>query len=384
MKRALMYAHVAYMIQQFNMENIRLLLEMGYQVDVACNMEQGSPMADEKVEQFKHELEQGGVRLFHVPVPRKISKVGDICLSINQTRKLINENEYELIHCHSPIGGMICRVAYRLSKQYKKAKLLYTAHGFHFYKDAPRKNWMLYYPVEKLCSCWTEVLITINQEDYVLAQAKMKAKKVEWIHGIGIDLKRFEHPGKSRTTIRAELGIPQDAIVLMSVGELNQNKNHSVVIEALGQLQRKDIYYIICGQGSRGEEFRQKATGFDLAEQIRLLGYRDDIPLLYHAADICVFPSIREGLGMGAVEGMACGLPLIVADNRGTRCYTKHGENGLVCRYDCVEEFAEAILKLADDCELRCHMGAQSKECVKEFSSEEVNRHMSRIYGKNN
>jgi len=380
-KRALIYASVASMIQQFNMDNIRLLLSMGYEVDVASNMEVGNTITPARVAAMKAELEELGVHVYHMPVPRSPLAVGAIWKSFRMTRKMMKEQNYTLVHCHSPVGGLICRLANRFSGNYRKSRMIYTAHGFHFYEGAPRKNWLIYYPIEKLCSCWTDTLITINHEDYELAKAKMKAQKTEWIPGIGIDLKRFEQLGKSRAEVRAELKIPEDAVVLMSVGELNENKNHRVMIEALGQIGRKDLYYIICGQGVREDEYRACAQELGLSEQLKLLGYRDDIPALYHAADICCFPSIREGLGMGAVEGMACGLPLIVADNRGTRCYATHEENGFVCRYDAVDEFEQAILKLADCVELRRSMGEQNKERVKQFSAEEVCKRMTRIYG---
>lgn len=314
MKKALMYASVASMIQQFNMENIRILLELGYQVDVACNMEFGSTITSEKIAEMQAELEAMGVRVFHVPVPRKITALRQILNAYQVTKALLKDQKYDLIHCHSPIGGMICRLANRFCGRYGQARMIYTAHGFHFFKGAPKKNWLMFYPMEKICARYTDLLITINQEDYALANKKMKAKNIAYVPGVGIDTKQFREQETNPAQKRSELGVPDDAKLLFSVGELNQNKNHETVIRAIADI---DVFYIIAGKGTSQEHLQQVIDELQLSDRVKLLGFRKDIGELCKAADIFVCPSFREGLSVALMEAMACGMPVAASRIRG-------------------------------------------------------------------
>lgn len=168
MKKVLILASVASMIDQFNMPNIELLQNMGYNVDVACNFKEGNTCSDEKIEELKSTLKKMNIQCFQIDFARDVTNMGRNIKSLWQVEQLLETNKYEFLHCHSPIGGVVGRVAGKL----KHVKVIYTAHGFHFYKGAPKKNWLIYYPIEKLCSYMTDVLITINKEDYVLAQKK--------------------------------------------------------------------------------------------------------------------------------------------------------------------------------------------------------------------
>lgn len=382
MKKALMYASVASMIQQFNMDNIRLLIEQGYQVDVACNMEQGSTISDAKIAATRAQLEAMGCRVQHIPVPRKITALGAIGKSFRMTREQMNREQYDLVHCHSPIGGMICRLANRFSTGYRRTKMVYTAHGFHFFKGAPVQNWLLFFPVEWLCARFTDVLITINREDYETAKRTMRAKQVVYVPGVGIQAEQFSTPGVTSQAQRAALGIPEDAFVLTSVGELNQNKNQSVILRAMARLARPNVHYIIVGQGAMEQELRQLSAELKLSEQVHLLGYRTDVPQIYAAADVCAFPSVREGLGLAALEGMAAGLPLLCADNRGTRDYAENGKNACICDAASPEEFAEAIARLMDmPANARREMAQAAREKAEQFDVKRISVQMAQIYG---
>ena len=180
--------------------------------------------------------------------------------------------------------------------------------------------------------------------------------------------------------MRIELDVPCNATLLLSVGELNANKNHETVIRAMADL---DVYYMIAGEGNLREHLESVIDELGLTERVKLLGYRTDVAELYRAADICVFPSFREGLGMAAIEGMACGLPLIAADNRGTRDYCRHGVNGLVCRPSDTASFADAIKCLSFDSCLRLKMAEANTEAVKGFDILQVNEQMYRLYQMN-
>jgi len=378
MKKVLVLASVASMIDQFNMPFIKLLKEMGYKVDVACNFKQGNTCTDEKVNQFQEKLSLMGVDYFQIDFARDIAHMRQNIRAYKQVKELLLEKDYVFIHCHSPIGGAFGR----LTGHKTKTKVIYTAHGFHFYKGAPLKNWLLYYPVEKLLSRWTDVLITINKEDYMLAKNKMHAKKVYYVPGVGIDVVKFANKMVDKDKKRAELGVPTDAFLLLSVGELNKNKNHEVVIRALAQIKDEKIHYAIAGQGKLKKYLCKLATDLGIADRVHLLGYRTDIAELYKAADVCVFPSIREGFGLAAIEGMACGLPLIGSNNRGTGEYLENGKNGFVCEFNDSKSFANAISNLYKDFELRLKMGTLNENKAKSFDIELINQLMKNIYNK--
>ena len=176
--RALILASVASMIDQFNMQNIQLLLDNGYDVDVVCNCKTGNTISDERIQDMIKRLADKGVPVIHVPIPRKISDVNGIKESLKQVKKLCDENHYNILHCHSPIGSVVARQAAKSARK-NGTKVIYTAHGFHFYKGAPKKNWMIFYPIEKYYSKFTDTLITINKEDYEFAKNHMNAGRVE-------------------------------------------------------------------------------------------------------------------------------------------------------------------------------------------------------------
>ena len=377
-KRALMYASVASMIQQFNMENIRLLLADGYEVDVACNLQQGSTITPEKIAAMKAELEEMGVRVFHVPVPRKISAIRDIVTAFRMTRDIIAQGEYSLIHCHSPIGGVLCRLANRFSGRYGKARMIYTAHGFHFFKGAPLLNWVIFYPLEWFSSRYTDVLITINLEDFALAQKKMKAKQVVYVPGIGVDVTKFRNAAAASREARDSLGLADGEMLLLSVGELSVRKNHEVVLRALASLKLDAYQYLICGLGPLEERLREVVRELKMEDRVRFLGYRNDIPQIMNAADAYLFPSLQEGLPVALMEAMAAGKAVACSRIRGnTDLIEKDG--GVLFDPVNVEECANAIRSLLDAD--YGQMGRFNAEKIKGFSREAVEKQMSEIYG---
>jgi glycosyltransferase EpsD len=214
------------------------------------------------------------------------------------------------------VGGFLARLA---AKKYRKKGMtvIYTAHGFHFFKGAPIKNWLLFYPVEWLCSWWTDVLLTINQEDYQRAKKHLHAKKVTYVPGVGINIEKFQDKPVSKEKIHKELGISEHDIFVLSVGELSKRKNHEVVIKAIGRMHNPKIKYFICGQGGLRDELNQLIEGMNLQENVRLLGYRTDICELCKTADLFVFPSLQEGLPVALMEAIACGTLVVCSKIRG-------------------------------------------------------------------
>lgn len=351
--------------------HIRMLQNEGHTVELACNLNDPLPKKVSELDCSAH----------HIPFSRSPFSADNI-RAYQELKKLLVNRHYDIIHTHTPNASAIVRFACRTLRK-QGVQVFYTAHGFHFYDGAPLKNWLLFYPVEKFLSRWTDVLITINREDYQRAQGKFHAKKTVYIPGVGLDTERFkfEYSEDERTKKRLELGVPKDAVMLVSVGELNRNKNHNVVIRAIAELRNPSIHYCIAGIGPLYQELTQISADLKITRQIHLLGYRDDVSEIYHAADICCFPSIREGLGLAALEGMACGLPVVASDNRGTRDYLVNGATGLLCNPNDVDGFAHAIKALIDNPEQREQMVRYNQRAVDTFSTEKILYALQNVYG---
>lgn len=380
-KRALVIASVASMIAQFNMENIQLLLDEGFRVDVACNCKEGNPLSNEKIAEMMKQLHEKGVEVTDVPIPRRVTDVNGICASFQQVKALCDANRYTIVHCHSPIGGVVARLAACGSRR-RGCKVIYTAHGFHFYKGAPLKNWLLYYPVEWLLSWVTDVLITINAEDYKRAKKHMHARKTVYVPGVGIDTKKFASGNVDVAGKRAELGVADDEIMLLSVGELNENKNHKTAIRALADIKDARLHYFVAGTGTEKmkEKLMEQAEHLGIAERVHLLGFRSDVAELLSAADLFVFPSYREGLPVSLMEAMAAGLPCVVSRIRGNTDLIAQNEGGALADPDDAGEFASAIAgRLADE-EWMLRSGKRNIRKIAAFDREVVGRRMREVY----
>lgn len=378
MKKALMYASVASMIQQFNMNNISLLQDLGYKVDVACNFEFGSTITDEKIEKLKEQLTKMDVNFYQIPIPRKITDIKNLRLSYKMTKDLMNEKKYDLIHCHSPIGGIICRLANKHSKHYDSTRMIYTAHGFHFFKgNNPLKNF-LFRNIERLGAKYTDTLITINKEDYAAAK-KFKLKKngtVEYVPGVGIDIDKINSIQGNKEELCKELNIPSDSILLLSVGELSKRKNHEVIIRLLNQLP-DNIHYVICGQGQLENYLLDLAKKLNVNNRLHLLGYRTNIPQIMKSCDIFVFPSLQEGLPVALMEAMACGLPCIASEIRGNVDLIEEDKNGYFINCKIINNLSLSIEKSICNKKL---MSKNNLDIIKNYDFKIIRKTMERIY----
>jgi glycosyltransferase involved in cell wall biosynthesis len=250
-------------------------------------------------------------------------------------------------------------------------KVFYTAHGFHFFDGAPLQNWLLFYPVEKHLSRYTDVLFTINWEDYHRAKDYFFAKKVVHLPGIGVDVGKFkpsENDQIIRKVKRKELGVQSDEIMLLNVAELAGRKNQKVIIEAMKQVKNQKVKLFIAGQGALKDELTDLIERLGLRDRVTLLGYRDDVRDLYNAADAFIFPSQREGFGIAAIEAMASGLPIITSNVNGIKEYSENGKTGFVNDFRDSEGFAESMDKIADNPDLRRKIGLYNIEKAKLYS----------------
>lgn len=318
MSKALIVASVASMIDQFNRQNIQLLKELGFDVYVACNFIEGNTCSPEKIQQLKTDLQSEGVTFSQVDFARSPYSPSNV-EAYKELKKIFAENHFDLVHCHAPMGGVLGRL---VAKKYRKTgtKVFYTAHGFHFFKGAPLINWLLYYPVEWLFAYWTDVLITINKEDFARAQKHMHAKQVVYVPGVGIDLQRFAQNQLSqeeKDCLRRSISVGKEDKLLLSVGELIRRKNHESVIRALAMLDDSKLKYRICGRGELESYLQDLIDELHLTDRVQLLGYRNDISELCECADLFVFPSFQEGLPVALMEAIASKVPVICSDIRG-------------------------------------------------------------------
>lgn len=373
MKKVLFVATVVKThIMEFHIPYLKMFKEMGWETAVAARNDYENP-ADCVIPYCDI--------YYNVPFERNPLKPGNL-KAYNELKRVIDDGEYDIIHCHTPVGAMLTRLAAKQARK-KGTKVFYTAHGFHFYKGAPAINWILYYPVEKWLSRYTDVLITINKEDYERAKT-FKAGKVCYVPGVGIDLKKFNAGYVNKEQKRKEIGVSADDFVLLSVGELIPRKNHEVVIRALSVLKQLDklnhIEYVICGRGAYEADLRKLAEGLDVADHVHFLGYRNDISEICNCADLFVFMSHQEGLPVALMEAMACGLPAVCSNIRGNTDLIEDGVTGLLAN-NTPEEVAQSISKMKNDTALRNRVASAALQKIKQFDLSSVEDEMSKIYG---
>ena len=368
MKKVLFVATVTRHINAFHIPYLKWFKEQGYEVHVASN-------GNEKIEYCdKH---------FNLPFERFPLKINNI-KAYKELKKIINDNNYEIIHCHTPVGGVLTRLAARKSRK-KGTNVIYTAHGFHFYKGAPLLNWLIYYPIEKICARWTDCLITINEEDYNFAKNHFQTKKIEHIHGVGVDTQRLsiEVSEEQKNRIKKEIGIKKEDIVFSYIAELNKNKNQILLIETIEKLQQKlhNVKLLLIGDGVLQQRYKKIIKEKELEKKIFVLGRRDNINELLSITDIYLASSIREGLGLNIIEAMYKKVLVIAYNNRGHREIVIDNQTGILLKKNKSDEMAEKITNLIEVSEEEKEKIRNSaKQNVKKYLLQNVIKEMERIY----
>lgn len=353
-------------VNAFLIPHIKMLIDEGHQVDVAFNIEQ----------EIKPEIYEMGCKIHQLPLQRSPLKKDNFRAYKILKKSIISEG-YDLVHTHTPVASAIVRLACR---NLNNVRVFYTAHGFHFFKGAPIVNWFIYYPVEKWLARYTDTLIIINKEDYSRAKRKFKAKRVEYVPGVGIDLKKFNTVKVDRDLKRSQLGLPKEAFVVLSVGELNKNKNHEVIIRAIAKIDNPDIHYIVCGEGPLKRYLIDLSEDLGIKNRVHLLGFRKDIAEICKVSDLFTFPSYREGLSVALMEAMANGLPVVCSNIRGNSDLIEDGKGGYLVEPSDVEGFAKYIKELIEDSRLKSELGGFNLEKIEHYSIENVLCEMEEIY----
>ena len=350
-------------IMEFHIPYLKMLKEMGCETAVAARNDYENP--EDCVIPYCD-------KYYNIQFERNPFRIVNI-RAYKELKKIIDEGEYDIIHCHTPVGAMLTRLA-AMKVRRKGSKVFYTAHGFHFYKGAPFINWLVFYPVERILSCFTDVLITINKEDYKRAKT-FSAGRVLYVPGVGIDLQKFSKVTVNREQKRRELGIGSSDFIILSVGELIPRKNHALVLEALGKLKKEnkltDIQYLICGRGELDSKLKYRTAILGLNKQVHFLGYRNDVIEICKVSDLFVFMSFQEGLPVALMEAMATGLPVICSDIRGNSDLIENGINGEIIS-NSVLPLINAIQKLKNDKIIRERYAQAAKTTLERFDLSSV------------
>ncbi len=358
-------------INAFMIPHIELLLDKGNHVDVACNIQReiNPRLLERNCKVYNIEFQRSPLNKHNYNAYKKV-------------KRLIQDEKYDLVHVHTPVASFLTRMACR---KIPNLKILYTAHGFHFFKGSPLKNWLMYYPIERLAARWTDRLITMNEEDYCIAQ-KFKIRDngiVYKVHGVGTDLNRFQPQTKEKKNfMRKEYGFKEQDFILFYAAELNYNKYQDLLIDMINILKDKipTIKLLLAGTGPLKDKYEKKINDLGLSSNIKLLGLRSDVPNLLALSDVVVASSRREGLPVNVMEAMATSLPLVVTDIRGHRDLVNNGENGYVIGVNDIEGFVKSIEKLHKDNKLRHKLGRRGLELVQKYSLESVLKEMKSIY----
>lgn len=371
MKKVLLTATVQSHICQFHKPLAKLLHENGYEVHVAAR--------DNLSEKNGMKLDFAD-KIFNVNFARSPFSKNNLT-AYKQMKKILSENHYEVIHCNTPMGGMITRLA---ANKYRKhgTQVFYTAHGFHFYEGAPKKNWMIYYPIEKAMAKKTDKLVTITKEDYKLASEKFKTN-VYHIHGVGVNSEKYRlFTDEEKLQIRKELGYKADVPLLLCVGELLPNKNQKTIIKAMSIIIKKypDCKLILAGNGSEEQNLKNLTEQLGLHNNVDFLGYCLTLQKYENICNIAVSCSYREGLPLNIMEAMLCKKPVVASINRGHKELVAPGRTGYLVNADNVEEFAQNVIKLLDNKKLCEELGENAYDDVQAFTDVSVIEELKMLY----
>lgn len=365
--KILFCATVDYHISSFHLPVLQWFKQRGWEIHIAAKGELELPYADRK---------------FNIPFERSPFRWRNR-EAYREVKRLIERHGYQIVHCHTPVGGVLARLVSRRARR-QGTRVIYTAHGFHFCRGAPLINWMLYYPVEKLLARSTDCLITINQEDYRLAvRRRFKAKRIEHVHGVGVSGERF-YPAlpEDKASLRERTSFDRNDILLFYAAEFNRNKNHQLLIQALARIRERapQVRLLLAGEGALLEACQSVSVKLGVDRHVHFLGYRDDIPDLLRMSDIAVSGSLREGLPVQMMEAMACGLPVIATRNRGHLELVCDGRNGYLVPPQAAEQLAERIATLAASPDLRESMGRESLQMFRKYEQKAVLHELGQIY----
>lgn len=366
--KVLFCATVDYHFKTFHLPILKWFKEKGWEVHIAASGEIELPYVDQK---------------YNIPIQRSPFQSKNVA-AYQELKEVINKNDYKIIHCHTPMGGVLTRLAAKQARKHG-TKVFYTAHGFHFCKGAPIMNWLLYYPIEKVLARYTDCLITINEEDYNLAIShRFRAGEIEHVHGVGVDTERFKPIDKERRCERRErLGYKDDDFLMFYAAEFNKNKNQQFLIKALAKIKDSipNARLLLAGEGLLQDSCKKLASELGVDHMVEFLGYRNDIVNLLPMCDVAVASSLREGLPVNIMEAMACGLPVVATENRGHNELIVNQYNGWTVSPENINDMANKIILLANEQHLITTLGDNGRDRIeKTYSVNSILNEKSHLY----
>ena len=368
MKKILYVATVDVHIKTFHLPYLKMLKENGYEVHVATNGDEQFPYCD-----VKHQI----------CIERSPFKVNNL-KAIKQLKKIIDKEKFDIIHCHTPMGSVVTRLAAREARK-NGTRVIYTAHGFHFYKGAPLINWMLFYPVEWYLAKYTDTLITINQEDFQRAKKRFgkRCNDIQYVPGVGIDTKKFdfEMSEKEKIKLRETLGLKKDDFVLTCVARLDKNKNQGFLINCVQELanEHKNLHLLLAGNDELNGVYHEMVKRLKLEKKIHFLGNRNDVPQLLKISDVVVSASQREGLPVNIIEAICTGTPVVALECRGMNDLIDEGKNGYLIQNFDENDFKEKICKIYREENV---LEKQTKNSIFQFELSYTLRKIRNIYSR--
>lgn len=367
-RKVLFCATVDYHFKAFHLPYMKWFKEQGWDVDVAAAGTIKLPYTDNK---------------YDIPIQRSPFHRSNRN-AYNQLKSIIDHGDYAIIHCHTPLGGVLARLAARQSRK-QGTKVIYTAHGFHFCKGAPLINWLIYYPIERYLSRYTDSLITINLEDYNLAvKHQFKAGSIVKVHGVGVDTEQFKPvDDRKRIELKKSFGYQADDFLLFNAAEFNKNKNQQFLLRALALIKEEVPHakLLLAGEGALLDNCKKLADTLGISHMVNFLGFRNDIQQILPMCDMAVASSFREGLPVNVMEAMACGLPVVAVENRGHRELIHNNKNGwALTDWDPVE-FSRKVVALAKIADMKDKLGLNGRgDIMTKYSINKVLSENSQIY----
>lgn len=368
MKKILYVATVDSHIKAFHLPYLKMLQEMGYEVHVATNGK----------EQFEYCDKKHTICIERNPFKFKNIK------AVKQLKKIIDTEKFEIIHCHTPMGSVVTRLAAKHARKKYGTRVIYTAHGFHFYKGSPLINWILFYTVEWYLSKYTDTLITINKEDYNLAKKKFnkRCENIEYVPGVGIDKEKFnfEMTLKEKQQLKKSLGIKQDDHIIIFPARLDKNKNQFFLIKCMEQILKTNdkIHLLLPGIDELNGYYQKIVKRKGMDRNIHFLGYRTDIPKLMKISNLAVSSSLREGLPVNVIESFSCGLPVVALKCRGMNDLINNGENGYIDTD--IENFIHHIKLILNNNKKHSKISKSNKEKSKNYEINSIQKKIKKIY----
>ncbi len=372
MSKALLLAPMSSVHERFNIANINALKELGCDIHLAANFE-----VDAHSREYGNEVKNRGISIHNIPFERASLKKNFAC--IPSIKNLLKEEKFDIVHCHTETGGILTRFA---MTEYPKAKYLYTPHGMSFYKGSSLKSQCIYKPIEKFICSKMDINFAMNSEEYSYL-CKWNKSTAEFVHGAGVDFEPIFGAAVNKKEKCKEFGIPDGKKILLSVGELNENKNHTVILKALSKIpEEKRPHLIICGVGELREQLEGCAKELNVGKNVTFAGYRYDIPEIVNIADIFVFPSFHEGLSVALMQAMAAGLPVVCSKIRGNVDLIENNKGGFLVNPDDEKGFYQSITDLLNDESLRKCFGEYNRNKVTDFSVDRVTEELYKVYDK--